>query len=1085
MMTESPLLIGHRYQLYEQLGAGGMGAVYRAADRLTGQNVALKRVLAQLASAQDTPANEAEDLRVGLSSEFRTLASLRHPHIIAVSDYGFDAERQPYFTMDLLEQPRTLTDAGCEDTLPEKVRLLVETLYALAYLHRRGIVHRDLKPANVLVDKQGTVKVLDFGLSLGKGVLTVTNLQTEAAGTLAYMAPEVFKEEAITPAADLFAFGIMAYELFAGHYPYNNKNVALLVNSLLSTEPDYDGLDTSLAGVLRKLLAKTPAERFQSAEAVIAALCDATGQSMPEESAAVRESYLQASQFVGREAELALLKDALAQASAGRGSAWLVGGESGVGKSRLLDELRIRASVRGALVLRGQGVAEGGLPYQLWRDPVRRLVLSSDLTDIEASILKEIVPDIDVLLRRAVPDAPELDGRAQQQQLSLTIADLFKRQRQPVLLLLEDLQWAAESLEPLKQLNWLAAGLPLLIVSSYRDDERPDLPQELLVMRTMRLGRLSREAIVELSASMLGDAGRQPEIVELLQRETEGNAFFMAEVVRALAGEAGRLTEVGRARLPETVFTGELRRVMQRRLQRVPPDALELLKLAAVAGRLLDFRILHRVAPPIALNLDDWLTICANTAVLEVIDGQWRFSHDKIREALLADLTEAERPILHRRVGEALEAEYPNHKPLAAVLVEHWHTAGDVDKVVHYTLLAVEQMLNVSAFREAQTLIERGLSVLNGRSDADAKLARMLKLLGDTFSSLGNYEQADAHYDQSLALAQTLADAALEADTMVSRASMLEQQGNLAEAARYATQSLALYRQLEDRQGTALSLEILGHVTYGQDNYPSARDYYEKSLALYQEGSNQWGIAKSLNNLGNVLFRHGEHVAARDYYERSLALCYQMGNRRGIAIRLNNLGNLAYMGRDAASARDYFEKSLALCNEIGDRQGIADTSTTLGDVCLLVGDLAGARSNYERSLALCRELGHLGDTAVNLRNLGWLSAVEGDDTAAHAYCAQSLAASVELDSPVNVLAAMVGYARVYLSSRPERSAELVGLIEAHAVTDLEIREFRLKPLLVELKQTLSETALAAALERGKALGVNIVAQELLKDTSAG
>jgi predicted ATPase len=1085
MATESPLLIGHRYQLYEQLGAGGMGTVYRAADRLTGQNVALKRVLAQLSSTQDTPSNEAEDLRLGLSSEFRTLASLRHPHIIAVSDYGFDAERQPYFTMDLLEQPQTLTDAGREGTLPEKVRLLVETLYALSYLHRRSIVHRDLKPANVLVDKQGAVKVLDFGLSLGKDVLTISNLHTEAAGTLAYMAPEVFKEEAITPAADLFAVGIMAFELFAGHYPFNNKNVALLVNSLLSTEPDYDGLDPLLAGVLANLLAKMPAERYQSAEAVIAALCDATGQSMPQESIAVRESYLQASQFVGREAELAQLKDALAQASIGRGGAWLVGGESGVGKSRLLDELRIRASVRGALVLRGQGVAEGGLPYQLWRDPVRRLILSTDLTDIEASILKEIVPDIGALRGRAVPDAPKLDGKAQQQQLSLTIADLFKRQKQIVLLLLEDLQWAAESLEPLKQLNRLVAGLPLLIISSYRDDERPDLPQELPEMQAVRLGRLSHEAIVELSASMLGEAGRQPQIVELLQRETEGNAFFMAEVVRALADEAGRLAEVGRAGLPETVFTGELRRVMQQRLQRVPSNALELLKLAAVAGRLIDLRVLQRVASPSALSLDDWLTICANSAVLEVIDGQWRFSHDKIREALLVDLTGAERSTLHQMVGEALEAEYPDHQPLAAALLEHWHTAGDIDKAVHYTLLAVEQMLNVSAFREAQTVIERGLRAMNGRPNAHAKRGRLLKLLGDTFSSLGNYEQAAAHYDQSLVLAQTLADAALEADTRVSRAYMLEQQGSLAEAAGYATQSLALYRQLEDRQGTALSLEILGHVTYGQDDYPAARNYYEKSLALYQEGNNQWGIAKSLNNLGNVLFRHGEHTAARDYYERSLALCYQMGNRRGIAIRLNNLGNLAYMGRDADTAREYFEKSLALCYEIGDRQGIADTSTTLGDVCLLVGNLADARSNYDRSLALCRELGHLGDTAVNLRNLAWLSAVEGDDDAAHVYCAQSLAMSVKLESPANVLAAVVGYARVYLSSRPERSAELVGLIEVHAITDLESREFRLKPLLVELKQMLSETALAAGLERGKTLDLDTVAQELLKDKDAG
>src|SRR5262249_43199459 len=149
-----------------------------------------------------------------------------------------------------------------------------------------------------------------------------------------------------------------------------------------------------------------------------------------------------------------------------------------------------------------------------------------------------------------VPDAPELEGQSGQQRLYQTIAGLFHKQQQPVVLILEDLQWAAESLDVLKLLGPMVQDLPLLIIGSYRDDERPDLPADLPGMQVIRLERLSGEGIAQLSVSMLGDAGRRPEVLELLKKETEGNVFFLVEVVRALAEQAGRLTEIGRATLP-------------------------------------------------------------------------------------------------------------------------------------------------------------------------------------------------------------------------------------------------------------------------------------------------------------------------------------------------------------------------------------------------------------------------------------------------------------------------------------------------------------------------------------------------------
>ncbi|MFN8373173.1 MAG: serine/threonine-protein kinase [Anaerolineae bacterium] len=484
--AQTPELVGKRYRLLAPVGQGGMGTVYKALDRLTGETVALKRVTVSgevLQFASRPSHGDSSDFRLALAQEFKTLASLRHPHIIGVLDYGFDAsnadsQRQPYFTMMLLEEAQTITTYGKQQSIETRVDLLVQTLQALAYLHRRGVLHRDLKPDNVQV-VDGQIKVLDFGLAVARN--QTSEHGENAAGTLAYIAPEVLLGEAVSAASDLYAVGVMAYELFAGRHPFITDKPSTLVTDILNTPaelniPELAGLDRRLIAVLEMLLNKTPQTRYQDAYAVIRDLRQALDLPMIGESAAIRESFLQAAEFVGREAELQLLETNLMQATDARGSVWLVAGESGVGKSRLLDELRTRALVQGIPVLKGQGVAEGGMSYQLWREPLRRLVLNAGMSDEEAGIVKEIVPDLEMLLERAVPDVMPLEGSPHRQRLQKTIIALFEKQTEPLLLVLEDLQWAQESLDVLKSLLSVVQGLPLMIVCNYRIDERPELP---------------------------------------------------------------------------------------------------------------------------------------------------------------------------------------------------------------------------------------------------------------------------------------------------------------------------------------------------------------------------------------------------------------------------------------------------------------------------------------------------------------------------------------------------------------------------------------------------------------------------------
>lgn len=779
MMNVAAEQINGRYRLSRQIGVGGMGVVYEAVDRLTGEHVALKRVSpgGSRAMRRGAQAVDIEILTLHLAREFQLLASLRHPNIISVLDYGIerlpeDGESRLYYTMELLHDSRSIITAAEGQPIGERVRLLVELFEALTYLHRRGILHCDLKPENVLVSESGTVKVVDFGLSSLRGQIE-NPTSGQIAGTLAYMSPELLRGGYATEASDLYAAGIIAFEALCGKYPYDNSSASALVRAILDTEPDFTPLyfidlptpsgdqgqaapsadadsiilseQPTLPGIVRKLMAKQPQDRYPRAQAVIADMA-AAGLPIHPESQDVRESYLQAAHFVGRQPELDRLRGALASVLDGKGSAWLIGGESGIGKSRLLNELRTYALISGAQVLTGQAVEGGGLLFQVWREPLRRLALTTPLTDLEAGVLKDLIPDIDALLERPVRDAPALDGRGENQRLLRTILDVFRQQTAPTVLLLEDLHWARESLDALRTLLPLVQHQPLLIVGTYRLDEHRHLPSTLPEMTAIRLERLSQDEIAQLSTSMLGD-GVAPGLVNMLREETEGNVLFIVEVVRTLAEDAGTLDLIGTQTLPFRAVIEGVEAILRRRLQRLPNAARPLLEAAAVAGRVIETNLLEAIcrnepdlAPP--NGVADWLIICANAAVLEIFDGQWRFTHDKLRETLLVEMSDrGDMPKFSRIAALGIEAAYPDEAARAsraAVLAEHWRAAGDVEREAAALEFAATVALNSALNDQALEFIARARTL---ERDDPALKVRLLALLTEAYYQIGNLDR--------------------------------------------------------------------------------------------------------------------------------------------------------------------------------------------------------------------------------------------------------------------------------------------------------------------------------------------------------
>ena len=261
-------VLNNRYELLDVIGAGGMGIVYRARDRLSNSLLALKSVtVAPADMALMHSISNTDNPLLALANEFRLLAGLRHPHIIRVLDYGFDAQRKPYFTMSYLQNAQTLLAAANGLSVYGKVQLLQPVLSALTYMHRRGILHRDLKPANVLVTPNVGVQVLDFGLS------TTPDHARSQSGTLWYMAPEILRGQGASVQSDLYSLGVLLYELLVGQRPFEEESITKLIDSILQMPTDLaplEPLQSVLPGLLDfvgRLLSKNPADRYDSAYA--------------------------------------------------------------------------------------------------------------------------------------------------------------------------------------------------------------------------------------------------------------------------------------------------------------------------------------------------------------------------------------------------------------------------------------------------------------------------------------------------------------------------------------------------------------------------------------------------------------------------------------------------------------------------------------------------------------------------------------------------------------------------------------------------------------------------------------------------
>nr|WP_281721115.1 AAA family ATPase [Nitrosomonas nitrosa] len=477
-------------------------------------------------------------------------------------------------------------------------------------------------------------------------------------------------------------------------------------------------------------------------------------------------------QLVGREREATEIKTFWDRAVSGAGQMLLISGEAGIGKTRLLREITSLAETTSGRVLIGRCDPEGSAPYAPISQVIR--IAFEKGFDNELMIPNYVLADLITfapVLRQQFPEIspnPPLDPSVERERMFdnfVSWCELVAGES-PLLLVVEDVHWAdASTLSLLRYLAPHVRNIKLLLVMTYRDTEIEltesyrlkdtllDLNRERLAT-FMKLPRLSREQTHDLLATLLEiDVGITTEFLDSIYRETEGNPFFTEEVCKALI-EAGKLYYAGgywrRSDIQSIVVPQSVRAAILSRVEKLPAAVQDMLRMAAVLGRMFDFAILHGMSEWDEETLTATLEHAEKAQLLAEIEQVGRirfaFAHALIPFALRESLSGLRRQQLHQRAAFVIERHRPDD---LEVLAYHFLAAGERDKALDYSYQAARRAEAVYAYREALYHLQNALRLL--RDDEPATIRReTLERLGDVYMLMGEHVQAIPTYQKAL-----------------------------------------------------------------------------------------------------------------------------------------------------------------------------------------------------------------------------------------------------------------------------------------------------------------------------------------------
>ena len=760
---------GH-YRLETRIGHGGMGEVYRAFDTRLNRPVAVK----VMRSEEDKERAVDRFLR-----EARSASALNHPNIVVIHEVGETSEGDHFIVQELIEGSTLRALLTGPMPLTRIAEMGAQIARALDAAHSAGIVHRDVKPENVMLRDDGFVKVLDFGLARSLAfesseAITNPGLETMPGvivGTASYLSPERINGGQCGPPADVFAFGVMLYEMAAGKRPFIAPTGLGIVTAIVAEQPvplTYHDAAIPIAfdDLVQRMLAKNP-ERRPSARDVEQYLVAMQRSDTLVDRAAVVESARRTT--VGREIQRARLRSVYAGVKERRGLIVAVTGEPGIGKTSLIEDFlsEVASSSVPPTLARGRcserlAGAEAYLPVLEALDsllhrrdgPSVHQTMKTSAPTWYLEVAKRTLEEVSLSqLRERTPLGSQ---ERMKRELSSLLEELSRVQ--PLVLFVDDLHWADVS--TIDMLNYLAARLSamrVLVLVSYRPSDMALSQHPFLGVRRDLHARGLFEEIplpflevndVERYLALQFPGHRFPsDFASVVHSKTEGSPLFMSDLVRYLRNTGGIVEETGRwilasalddepRSLPESV-----RSMIERKIEQVDELDRRLLLTASVQGHQFDSLIVAEAADIDPGEVEERLEKLERVHAFvrrghehefpdRTLTLSYQFVHVLYQNMLYASLQPTRRKAVSARVAQALLCHYGDlSSTIAGQLAVLLEGARDFVASAHYFVTAARHSVGLSAFREAVSLSDRGLRAIRALPDGPVRKEHELRLV--------------------------------------------------------------------------------------------------------------------------------------------------------------------------------------------------------------------------------------------------------------------------------------------------------------------------------------------------------------------
>lgn len=762
------------------------------------------------------------------------------------------------------------------------------------------------------------------------------------------------------------------------------------------------------------------------------------------------ESVSFSTAFTGRSAELSSLVDAGMNASQfSRLEVYCVYGEPGIGKSRLIYEVRKRLekdftvfNLNTDTILR-QSMNMFNQFFQRFFEQNENLSAEENLRNFEKK-WEGIVPDqaggrerfeslkpyigalAGVFWKGSVYDI--LDAKSRYENTLFAVSDLFGAlsEQKPLMIVLDDMHAVdSDSLEVIKTMVKRLSGSPVVIYMLARlndDGSRTDfLPGG--ESKTFVIDRLLESDVRMFIENVLGGPAGA-DLVKFVFARSSGNPFFMEQLVLFMneRGYLVRKDEVFSLKKDDIEVPGEVNSLLVSRLDRLTAKLKDLVFKASVLGNDIDLLVLDEVAGE--KSMVDLLKEGVGELIWnEVSKVIYSFRHALLRDAAYyMQLTDRLKDI-HRKVACAIENNYPGEDRFFSSLAFHYEKAGDAQNEMKYLRKAADYAKAQYHNSDAAKMYEK----LMTRLEKDEDLIETGHLLGNVYKISGKWDLAEKIFRESLNRALTLKDELLSAASMKELAYMLLEKGRYDEAQPLLDEAVDLYRKLGVVKGEGDVEGYRGLIHYYKGELDDAIEHFTKRLKLAETIDDKNAKALSYRYLGGVSYYRSDYKTALDYYCNQLAISKETCNILDIAVAENNLGLVYSHLNDFRNAAHFYQKALDTYRKISIRQYICYTSNNLGELKFWLGEYDEAEKLFREQLNIATELGIKRHISIAYNCLGNISRKKQDFVTAENFYDKAIAIGEELN--VQTILCEYYYEKASLLYESEKLDEALVLAE--------------------------------------------------------